>query len=149
MKNTLGVLIFLMLGSIPAWATLGQYESSVSLDQKQMRSQDRVRALQAYKVHELKVANGGVVREFISPKGLVFGVSWQGPFMPDLQQLLGTYAADLHTASQNQAMVRRMRGLIVKTTDFVFVSDGRMRLWRGRAYVPSLFPANVSPEVVQ
>jgi Protein of unknown function (DUF2844) len=149
MKSIVRVLLVLMLGSIPAWATLGQYESSVSLDQKQMRSQERVEILNAYTVHELTAVNGARVREFVSPKGLVFGVSWQGPFMPDLQQLLGTYATTLHTAPPDQTQVRHMRGLFVKTKDFVFVSSGHMRFWKGHAYVPSLLPGNVSPEVVQ
>lgn len=149
MKSAFRVMIILMMGSTPAWATLGQYESSVSLDQTKMRSQDRVQTLQAYKVHELTVANGALVREFVSPQGLVFGVSWQGPFIPDIQQLLGTYATTLQTASPDQRQVRHMRGLIVKTKDFVFVSGGHMRFWKGYAFVPSLLPSNVSPEVVQ
>ncbi|HLY63580.1 MAG TPA: DUF2844 domain-containing protein [Terriglobia bacterium] len=149
MKSTLKVLLIMVMGCIPAAATLGQYESSVSLDQKQMKSEDRVQVMQAYKVHELTIANGAVVREFVSPKGLVFGVSWQGPSIPDMQQLLGNYAPNLHTASPSQTQVRHMRGLIVKTKDFEFVSSGHMRSWSGHAYVPSLLPSDVSPEVVQ
>lgn len=149
MKSTLKVLLIMVMGCIPAGATLGQYESSVSVDQKQMRSQDRVQVLQAYKVHELTTASGAVVREYISPQGLVFAVSWQGPFIPDMQQLLGNYAANLQTASPAQTQVRHMRGLIVKTKDFEFVSGGHMRSWKGHALVPSLLPSNVPPEVVQ
>ena len=149
MKTIFRVLLIMILGSTPAWATLGQYESSVTTDQQHMRSQDRVQAFQAYKVHELTTANGAMVREYVSPQGLVFGVTWQGPFMPDMQQLLGSYATNLQTASPAQTQVRRRRGLIVKTDDFVFVSGGHMRFWKGRAYVPSLVPGNVSVEVVQ
>ena len=149
MKTTFSVLLILILGSVPAWATLGQYESSVTTDQQHMRSQDRVQSFQAYKVHELTTANGATVREYVSPQGLVFGVSWQGPFMPDMQQLLGAYAANLQAAPPAQTQVRRRRGLIVNTKDFVFVSGGHMRSWKGRAYVPGLVPSNVSVEVVQ
>ncbi|HEV2351873.1 MAG TPA: DUF2844 domain-containing protein [Terriglobia bacterium] len=149
MKSTFKIFLVLMLGNIQAWAKLGQYESSVSLDQKQTRSQDHVQVLQAYKVHQLTTANGAIVREFVSPQGLVFGVGWQGPFMPDLQQLLGSYASNLQTTSPAESQVRRRRGLIVKSKDFVFVSGGHMRFWKGHAYVPSLLPTNVSPEVVQ
>lgn len=149
MKNILRLLLVLMIGSVPAWATLGQYESSVSVDRKQMRSQERVETVKGYTVHELATANGGIVREFVSSKGLVFGVSWQGPFMPDLQQLLGSYLTTLHSATPAQKQVRHMRGMIVKMKDFVFVSGGRMRAWRGHAYVPSLLPASLSPEVVR
>jgi hypothetical protein len=139
MKNFLGVLFILTLGTVPAWAVLGQYESSVSVDQ----------AFQTYKVHQLTSANGTIIREYVSPKGLVFGVTWQGPFMPSMQQLLGSYVTNLQTASPAQTHIRHLRGLTVKTNDFVFVSGGHMRFWKGNAYVPSLIPNNVSVEVVR
>ena len=149
MKNILGVLLILTLGTVPAWAVLGQYESSVSVDQQYLRSEDRVQAFQAYKVHQLTTANGTIIREYVSPKGLVFGVAWQAAFMPNMQQLLGSYVTNLQTASPTQTQVRHLRGLIVKTDDFVFVSGGHMRFWKGSAYVPSLVPSNVSVEVVR
>jgi len=149
MKITLGVLLILTLGTVPAWAVLGQYESSVSVDQQYLRSEDRVQAFQAYKVHQLTTTNGTIVREYISPKGLVFGVAWQAPFMPSMQQLLGSYITKLQTATPTQTHVQHMRGVIVKTNDFVFVNHGHLRLWKGSAYVPSLIPSNVSVEVVR
>ena len=149
MKNLVGVLLVLISGAVPAWAALGQYESSVSVDQQYMKSEDRVQAFQAYKVHELTSANGTIVREYVSPKGLVFGVAWQAPFMPNVEQLLGSYVTNLQTASKSQTQVRHLRGLIVRTNDFVFVSGGHMRFWKGSAYVPSLVPSNVPLEVVR
>src|SRR5947207_15406162 len=113
MKTTFIVLLVLILGSIPAWATLGQYESSVSADQQHLRSQDRVQAFQAYKVHELTAANGAIIREYVSPQGLVLGATWQAPFMPDMQQSLGTYMTNLQTAPPAQTQLRHRRGLIL------------------------------------
>ena len=149
MKNVLDVLLILTLETVPAWAVLGKYESSVSGDQQDMKSEDRVQDFQAYKVHELTSANGTTVREYVSPKGLVFGVAWQGPFMPNMEQLLGSYVTNLQTASKSQTQVRHLRGLIVRTNDFVFASGGHMRFWMGSAFVPSLVPSNVSVEVVR
>ncbi|MEJ2009185.1 MAG: DUF2844 domain-containing protein, partial [Acidobacteriota bacterium] len=96
---------------------------------------------------QLSSANGRVVREYVSPAGLVFGVAWQGPTMPDLRQLLGSHFAQLQQAAQS----RRHRGgpLVVETKDFVLVSSGHMRAFHGVAYVPSLLPANVRAEVVR
>ena len=71
----------------------------MSVDQQYLRSEDRVQAFQAYKVHQLTSANGTIIREYVSPKGLVFGVTWQGPFMPNMHQLLGSYVTNLQTAS--------------------------------------------------
>jgi hypothetical protein len=114
-----------------------------------MKSEDHVQDVQAYKVHELTSANGTIIREYVSSKGLVFGVAWQAPFMPNMEQLLGSYVTNLQTASKSQTHVRHLRGLIVRTNDFVFVSGGHMRFWKGTAYVPSLVPSNVPVEVVR
>jgi len=149
MKNVVGVMLILVLGALPACAALGQYESSVSFDQEFMKSEDRVQAFQAYRVHELTSANGTIVREYVSPKGVVFGIAWQAPFMPNMEHFLGAYVTNLQTAAKSQTQVRHLRGLIVRTNDFVFVSGGHMRFWKGSAYVPSLVPSNVSAEVVQ
>ncbi|MGO8787916.1 MAG: DUF2844 domain-containing protein [Terriglobia bacterium] len=149
MKTALRVAFILALGSMPAWATLGQYEGSVSADQQHLRTEDRVQAFQAYKVHQLTTTNGVIVREYVSPKGMVFGIAWQAPFMPDMKQLLGDYTTTLQTATKEQTAIHHHRGLIVKTNDFVFVNSGHMRFFRGSAYVPSLIPSNVSAEVVK
>jgi hypothetical protein len=137
----------LFLGTAPAWAVLGENESSVSLDQQVLRSQDSVQAFQAYKVHQLTSANGAIVREYISAEGTVFGISWQGPFVPNLQQLLGSYLTDLQQGQVTQHM--RRCAITIQTDNFVFSSVGHLRFFRGRAYVPGLVPANLTPEVVQ
>jgi len=149
MKNVVGVMLLLVLGTLPACAALGQYESSVSFDQEYMKSEDHVLEFRTYRVHGLTNANGTIVREYVSPKGVVFGIAWQAPFMPNMEQLLGSYVTNLQTASKSQTQVRHLRGVIVRTNDFVFVSGGHMRFWKGSAYLPSLVPSNVSAEVVQ
>jgi len=147
MKTTLGLLLILTLETVPSWAVLGQYESSVSVDQHYLQSMDNVQTFQAYKVHNLTSAHGTIIREFVSPQGLVFGVAWQARFMPNLQQLLGSYLSEVEQAAQ--AKTRRGGPLIVNKDNFVFVSGGHMRFYRGLAYVPSLLPKNVSPEVIR
>jgi len=137
----------LFLGTAPAWAVLGEYESSVSLDQQVLRGEIRAEVRQGYKLHQITSPNGAVVREYVSPDGKVFGISWQGPFMPNLQQLLGSYSTEVQQAAQSK--VRRGGPLVVKKDNFVFVSGGHMRFFRGRAYVPSLLPNNISAEVVR
>ncbi len=149
MKSIWMVLLMLMMGSLPAWAALGEYEGSVSVDQQAMKSADHIQSFAAYKVHQLTVSNGTIVREYVSPKGMVFGIAWQAAFMPDMHQLLGNYLTAFQTATPAQTKSRRMRSIIVTTDDFVFVNNGRLRFWKGCAYVPSLMPSNVSAEVVR
>ena len=60
------------------------------------------RPSQSYKVHQLTTANGPTVREYVSPQGVVFGIAWQGRFMPNVNQLLGTYVTNLQTATAAQ-----------------------------------------------
>jgi Protein of unknown function (DUF2844) len=147
MKILLTVLGVLLLASTPSWAVLGEYANSVNTDQQHMRAQLREAVAQGYSIRQLSSADGRVVREYVSPAGKVFGVSWQGPTMPDLRQLLGSYFGQLQQAAQSR---RQRRGpLVVQTKDFVLVSGGHMRSFRGHAYVPSLLPASVRAEVVR
>jgi len=148
-KIGLSVLLILVLAQAPAWAVLGQMEASVTTDQQRMRSEDRVQALESYKVHELTTTNGPTVREYVTPQGMVFGVAWQGRFMPNVNQLLGTYVNNLQNATPAQTQIRNRRGLIVKTSDFVYSNFCRMQICTGRAFVPAFVPSNVSAEVVR
>ena len=100
-----------------------------------------------YNMHQITAPDGSVVNEFVSPAGLVFGISWQGQGVPNLQQLLGSYMTNLQQVQRTQVV--RRRSVTVQGDNFVFTSFGRMRNFRGRAYVPGLVPANLTPEVVQ
>jgi hypothetical protein len=141
------VLAALLLASTPGWAVLGEYQSSVTSDQQRLHAQLREVVRQGYSVRQLKSADGGAVQEYVSPAGVVFGISWHGPTMPDLRQLLGSYFGELQQAAQSQ---RRKHGpLVVRAKDFVLESGGHMRSFHGIAYAPNLLPAGVAAEVVR
>lgn len=148
MRTFWGVLLVLALGAAPGWATLGELESSVSADQRFLRGQDREEVHPGYKLHLITDSSGAVVREYVSPSGKVFGISWQGPYVPNMQQLLGSYFTYLQQHAQAQTG-RHGGPLVIQRENFVFASGGHMRSSHGRAYVPSLLPTNLSPEVVQ
>jgi hypothetical protein len=136
-----------MMGSMPAWAALGDNVSSVDSDAQVLRGQHRMVAKVGYNLHQITAADGSVVNEFVSPEGTVFGVSWQGHSVPNLQQLLGSHLADLQQGQRTQVV--RRRAITIQTDNFVFSSAGHSRYFRGRAYVPSLVPSNLTTEVVQ
>ena len=138
----------LILGAAPLCGALGESESSVGADRQFLRGQIRDEVHEGYRLHQITDASGVVVREYVSPAGKVFGVSWQGPFVPNMQQLLGSYFPYLQQYVQAQTG-RHGGPLAIQGYNFVFTSGGHMRWRRGRAYVPSLLPANLSPEVVQ
>src|SRR5208282_6048797 len=148
MRTFGGVLLILILGAVPGWAALGEPESSVSADQQILRGQLRDEIHPGYRLHQITDASGSVVREYVTPAGKVFGVSWQGPFVPNMQQLLGSYFPYLQQYAQAQTG-RHGGPLIIQKGNFVFSSGGHMRGYQGRAYVINLFPTNLSPEVVQ
>ncbi len=141
--------MMVFLGATPGWAVLGEYASSIDLDQQILRGERSELARPGYKVHELSSANGTVVKEFVSPAGMVFGVTWQAPQMPNLQQVLGNHnMAELQQALASRSRHHSGAPLIVRTAQLVFVSGGHMRSFHGYAYVPSLVPANVSAGVM-
>jgi hypothetical protein len=145
-KTTIAVLSAWLMASAPAWAVLGQSVDSVRADQTRLEAKLRTVPLPGYTVHEISRGDGTTIREFVTPFGTVFGVSWKAPTMPDLAPLLGTYYAQFHQAMQG----RRHRGpVVVRTNDLVVESGGHLRAFYGRAYVTSLIPATLSPAVVQ
>ena len=147
MKSLLNVLLMLMMASVPAWAALGDDVSSVNSDVQALGGKHVMVAKVGYNMHQITAPDGSVVNEFVSPAGLVFGISWNGHFMPNLPQLLGSYMTNLQQGQRTQYV--RRRSVTIQGDNFVFVSSGYMRNFRGRAYVPGLVPANLTPEVVQ
>jgi hypothetical protein len=88
-----------------------------------------------------------VIREYVTPAGKVFGVSWTGPTIPDLTQLLGTYNTEFQTAVH--AKRGRRDSAAVHNPDLVVESSGHMRSFHGRAYLNSMLPGGVTEDVVQ
>lgn len=99
-----------------------------------------------YTLHELQSDNGVVVREFVSPSGTVFGVAWQGPVLPDLQQVLGTHF-DGYVQALRQKRARGPRS--AQYGNLVVQVSGHQRAVAGRAYLEDAVPAGVRPEEVQ
>jgi hypothetical protein len=149
MKAVVGVLMFMILANVPASAVLGDSEASVTSDSIRMKSEDHVQKFNGYQAHELTSAHGPTVREYVSPQGTVFGVTWQGTSVPDMNQLLGPYFNRLQNATPEETRIQRRRGITVTTKDFVYSNFCHMRACTGRAYVPSLLPSNVSAGVMR
>src|SRR5215470_2553142 len=149
MKVLAAAAVVLSLGVAPARAVLGQRVDSVTSDQQHLRGELRSVDRQGYSVEEISSGDGTVVREYVSPNGMVFGIAWKGPTMPDLNQLLGSYFADFQQASQAQTTQRRRAPVAVRTERLVVELGGHMRAFHGRALVPGLVPNSVSEAVVQ
>lgn len=127
-----------------ARAALGGDSASVLDDAGELHGVVERSVSQQFEIHQIVTDNGMQVREFLNRNGVVFAVSWAGPALPNLQRLLGSqfsvYAAAL-SAREHLGLHRSVR---VATSGLVVESDGQMRSYVGRAYLPAMIPDNVS-----
>lgn len=141
----IGTVLLMLALALPALAALGGDVASVHEDQAQMKGSLKTTEGTAYTVHEIKGAAGTVVREYVSPDGSVFGVAWQGPAIPNLQQILGNYFDTFSEAAQAQRTAHRARGaLYIQQPGLVVESTGHARRFSGRAFDPGKLPQGVT-----
>ena len=129
----------------PACAALGGTvdTGARSSGHETMQAKAAARAVAAanYTTHDLTMASGTLVRQFAAADGRVFAVTWSGPSMPDLRQLLGTYFDDFSGTGEPSRRGHAQRNLA--NADLVVQSGGRARAFTGRAYLPSKLPAGI------
>jgi len=148
----IGLIAFLCAAySRPASATLGSDLTSVDADRVKMQSallgitrNDR------FAVHQLQAPSGTTIREYVSSTGTVFAVSWEGPWLPDLQQILGPY---FDAYQRNAAAVRNNRRshgpITIRAGELVVQVSGHPRAFTGRAYVERLLPQGMLPATIR
>lgn len=141
----LAVVVF----CLPALAALGGDVSSIEADSAHMKASINVTQSDGYEVHEMKATSGTVVREFVSPTGRVFAVAWYGPFMPELQQILGSYFQQYSSALQSQKKHYGRAPLNIQQPGLVVQESGRMRAYVGRAYIPEMLPAGMKADEIK
>lgn len=147
MRRIFILVSVLAAAAFPAGATLGGSAESVVTDQSKLHAKRAVVQRQDYTVHEITGDDGTLIREYVTPAGKVFGVSWTGPTIPDLTQLLGAYNAEFQTAMR--AKRGRRSSAAVHNPDLVVESSGHMRAFHGRAFLNSMLPSGVTEDVVQ
>lgn len=97
-------------------------------------------ALSTYTDVAKTLDTGTEVHEYVNANGRVFAVSWQGPFKPDLRDVLGTHFQGMvdHARKQPGGARSHMR---LERDDLVIYSGGRPGAFEGRAWIPALLPA--------
>ena len=130
-----------------ASATLGQDATTVDSDLAHMQAQRRVTQAAGYTVHELQLAGGTRVREYISSSQQVFAVAWNGPRIPDLQQLLGAYVPRYQAAARTVSHARRP--VVLHDPDLVIETGGHTRAFFGVVYLPQQLPAGLGAEQIK
>ena len=137
---TLPVVLFFTLHATACFAELG---GTVNQGAIQIQTQNSVvSTTPTLNVYQSKMPSGTQIREFTNANGIVVAVSWQGPTMPNLKQLLGSYFDACVNRSDSTAA--NHRNAIMNTDDLVVQSHGQLRAFSGRAYLPKLLPAGLN-----
>jgi hypothetical protein len=145
----LGLAFALTIGAAaPAFAALGGDTASVLADRDLAKGTLQISSAAGYSVHEITTPLGTTVREYLTPDGKVFGLGWRGPFMPNLHQLLGAYSAQYEQAAA-APHAGGHRHLSVELPTLIVHSNGRMRAFYGRAWVPGLIPQGISADDIK
>lgn len=99
-----------------------------------------------YAVTTIKTDLGTTVNEYATTAGVVFAISWSGPAVPNLGQLLGTHAADMRSGAAANAAAGNAHGpMTMDNGDLVVFSGGMMQAYHGLAYLKSALPSGFSP----
>jgi hypothetical protein len=150
MKQQAGALAAFLSGfciPLAARAGLGDDLATLQKDQARLQARAYVASVPTHTVHEMALPTGVTVREFVSPAGRVFAVTWAGPWRPDLRVLLGAYFEQYVQARHN---ARASRGAVtVQLPGLVVQMAGHQRAFAGRAYAPDLVPYGVRIEEIR
>lgn len=137
-----------LLVSSPVSAALGGSANTADADRSGMKIQRRLLPVQPrYTVQESRLPSGTVVREYVLPSGRVFAVAWEGPQMPDLEEILGEYYSAYRVAAREKRKGPARRTL--EAGDLVVQSGGHMRAFAGRAWLRQLMPEGVRPDEIR
>jgi Protein of unknown function (DUF2844) len=172
------LLSVMLLAPSPSFASLGGDLNSVLSDQVQFQGSETVAQMGSYEVHEIQMhassqastspaatspaatqsatkpgSSAGtsptIVREYVSPAGVVFAVTWHGPLLPNMRQLLGSHFQQFVDAVKQSSSRPGRRPLQVSQPDFVVQMSGNPRSHAGRVYLPGMLPAGLQPEAIQ
>ena len=131
-------------------ASLGRDATSVQDDVAKMQATLHTSSGNSYTLHEIQTPTGVAIKEYASPVGQVFAVTWKGPFHPDLRQLLGPYYDEYVQAVRTQRAQRSGHGpILIQHAGLVVEVSGHLRSFTGRAYIPQQLPAGTLVEDIK
>jgi len=92
-----------------------------------------------YTVEEIRYG-AAIMREYVAPTGVVFGIDWKGMIHPDVTQLLGSFAG---TGPEEALRAPGPPKIDTEAEDVVIQKWGQPDDPHGRAYAPDLAPQGV------
>lgn len=153
MRRALFAMLFLpLLQCAVAYASLGGSPSNFGATPLLKQGARSLAAAgtssDSYTVSQSTLDSGTVVREYSDAAGVVFAVSWNGPFLPDLRTLLGQHFATLRSEAGATPKAGHSQ-LAIDRPDVVIVSNGHMRAFSGKAWLPDALPAGFSTDSIE
>jgi hypothetical protein len=142
-------LAFLLIQGLPqsARAALGGSADSVESDRVSMKGLTRPTPAGTLQKQELQLPSGTVVTEYLGSTGAVYAITWRGPTLPNLRQVLGSYYTNYQTAARQPVVRHRL--VRFESPDIVIESQGKMRAFSGRAWLPAMLPSGVTAADIQ
>jgi hypothetical protein len=132
----------------PAFASLGGDDASVHGDADRGHAQVHITPTVNYDVEDFTDDSGLTVREYLTRSGKVFAITWKGPVLPDLPTLLADSFSRFKNALQQAPQPATRGHTHLAQQDLVVESDGHMRAFAGRAYLPGLVPPGVDVDAL-
>lgn len=104
----------------------------------------QAQAATPYVARTTTTPEGLVLTEYATVHGVVFAVKWQGPTLPELEKLLGTYFPTFRSQADASANERNVGSpLHINHIHLKLFSGGRMNHFEGYAFDPRLVPSGV------
>jgi Protein of unknown function (DUF2844) len=130
-----------------ACAALGEPEATAAADAQQLKGTIKSTETTNYRLHEIQLPSGTVLREYAVVGGNVFAVAWSGSSKPDLRQALGQYF-DVYVSAAKVKRTGR-HPVSIEQNGLVVQSGGHMRAFTGRAYLAKAIPAGSKLEEIR
>ncbi|WDD95981.1 DUF2844 domain-containing protein [Burkholderia sp. FERM BP-3421] len=144
------------LGGAPMTPPAADNAAKVRLLQRSAQASLRASGVAAaapganYTVRETTLGSGTVVREYLAGDGTVFALSWRGPVVPDLSDLLGPYFPQLVDGARVTQLVHGVRAPVAVDADNLVVhTGGHMGAFSGQAWLPQALPAGFTGNDIQ
>ena len=136
----------------PAHAVLGGDASTIAADQLRLKGarHQAVALGSTVRSHEITLADGSSIREFVTPGGIVFAIAWSTRLKPNLETLLGPHATS-YAAAASEALrapgIRRHAEL--RRGDLVVQSTVHLNSFVGKAWLQSMVPPGVGVDALR
>jgi hypothetical protein len=131
--------------ALPVRAELNGTISSIDVDRDYVAGKVTANPRFGSTVYEITDRNGTIIREYASPAGRIFAISWEGRFMPEMKHFLGDLFEPYVSAMRSEHKTHNWRQpILIHTSNLTFENDGHMGWYYGRAYVESSVPGGFS-----